>query len=131
MNEQVRARQFVAALHQDTGDAEHVITPSAGALRGKVVEIKFKVAGEFFRVDHELAIGSRGDRDIGRESDSGGHDEAVVVVGVFADQVDASGRAEDAGALAEELFEARSEVASCHCDWHIQARMPMQNGSGN
>jgi hypothetical protein len=39
------------------------------------------------------------------------HDEAVVVVGMFAYQVDASGRTEDSRAIAESPFEVLREFA--------------------
>ena len=105
MHEQVRAMKFVPTLPKHAGDAEHVVAPGTGALLGQVVKVELEIAGEFFRVDRSAFDRARGDCDIGGESDGGGHDETVVVVGVFADQVDAAGRTEDSGTIAEALLE--------------------------
>src|ERR1700690_2202909 len=129
MHKQVRSLRLKAALHQDAGDTEHVVTPCAGALGGKVVEVKLEVASELFGVNHQLTIGSRGDGHVGREGDGCRHDETVVVIGVFANQIHASGGAEYPGPIAEECFEVPREFAGSRCHWNLHARMPMQNGS--
>ncbi len=108
---QIRALKFVAALAKHVGNAEHVVAPRSGAGARQVVEIEFKIAGELFRVNDEFSVVAHGDCNIGREGNGGGHDESVVVVGVFANQVDAAGGAEDSGVIAESLLEVLPEFA--------------------
>ena len=72
-----------------------------------MVEIEFKIAGELFRVNDEFSVVAHGDCNIGREGNGRGHDESVVVVGVFANQVDAAGGAEDSGVIAESCSKCR------------------------
>src|SRR5579864_3249253 len=48
-----------------------------------------------FRVNFQHAIVARSDRNPCGAIDSGGEDEAAVVVGMFADEVGAAGRAEN------------------------------------
>jgi hypothetical protein len=101
VHQQIRSLQLETAPLKDTGNTDYVVTPSAGTAFGQVVKIKLEIAGEFFGVDDELTIWTRGDRYIGREPDSCRHDEAVVVIGVFADQVHASGCAKNPRTIAE------------------------------
>src|SRR6266545_2887918 len=56
-------------------------------------KIELDAFGEILGIDRELAVIARRQGDPGRKADRGGHDEAVIVVGVLADQVDASGGA--------------------------------------
>src|SRR5215510_653206 len=56
-------------------------------------KIELDAFGEILGIDRELALIARRQGDPGRKADRGGHDEAVIVVGVLADQVDASGGA--------------------------------------
>src|SRR5215471_9668418 len=53
-------------------------------------QIELDAFGEILGIDRELAVVARRQGDPGRKADRGGHDEAVIVVGVLADQVDAS-----------------------------------------
>src|SRR5215470_4427251 len=53
-------------------------------------QIELDAFGEILGIDRELAVIARRKGDPGRKADRGGHDEAVIVVGVLADQVDAS-----------------------------------------
>jgi hypothetical protein len=62
VHQQVRCLQFETAPQKDAGDAKHIVTPTAGAALGQVVEIKLEIAREFLGVDHELAVRSCGDR---------------------------------------------------------------------
>src|SRR6266567_4982057 len=114
MYEQICSLKFVTTLPKYAGDSEHVVTPRAGALLGEMVEIEFKIAGKLFGMDHDLPVWPWGDRHIGRETDRRRHDEAVVVVGVFADKVDASGGAEDPGSIVEGSLEALNEFVDLH-----------------
>src|SRR5215475_5753236 len=56
-------------------------------------KIELDAFGEILGIDRELPVIARGQGDPGRKADRGGHDEAVIVVGVLTDQVDASGSA--------------------------------------
>src|SRR5262245_2416013 len=56
-------------------------------------KIELDAFGEILGIDRELAVIARRQGDPGRKADRGGHDESVIVVGVLADQVDASGGA--------------------------------------
>src|ERR1700686_5881083 len=102
-------------LSKDADDSEHVVAPRTGALFGQVVEIKLEVDGKFFRAHYELAIRPLGDCHICRKTDGGGHYETVVVVGVFADQVDATGSAEHPGMITEEFLKVLNEFVCLHC----------------
>jgi hypothetical protein len=104
----------MTSLLKHAGDTENVVTPRARGLLGEVVEIEFKLAGKFFGVNHELPVWPWGDRDIGREADGRWHYEAIVVVGVLADQVDAPGCAKDPGVIAEEFLKTLSEFIYLH-----------------
>ena len=105
MNEDVCPNKFMVVLSKNRRDSEYVVTPCADAFLRQTVEIKLEVAEEFFGSDHQLPIGPAGDCDVCREADGGRHDEAVVVVGVFADQIDAARRAEDSCLTSEPPFE--------------------------
>jgi hypothetical protein len=65
-------------------------------------------------VNNKFAVWSRGDRHIGRESQGGRHDEAVVVVGVFANEVYTAWCAEYPGPLIESLLELLAEFTPIH-----------------
>src|SRR5262245_18201892 len=56
-------------------------------------QIELYAFGEIFGIDRELAVIARRQGDPGRKADRGWHDKTVIVVGVFADQVDAPGGA--------------------------------------
>ena len=118
--------KLMAPLPKDAGNSQHVVTPCAGPLLGQVVKIELEITGEFFRVDYKLPIRPRRNGHIRGEANGGRHDEAVVVIGVFSDQVDASGRAEDSRRNAEKFFEVLLETAYLP---RRHARIPMQNGS--
>src|SRR5579872_2484936 len=110
MHEQVRARKLEPAFPKNRSDPDHIVTPSADAAFGQMIEIEFELAGKFFGVNREPAILPRSNRHISRESNGRGHHEAVVVVGVFADQVDAAGCAEDLRTDSECFFEENGEI---------------------
>src|SRR4029077_2308095 len=129
-HKQVCACKLEPALPQNGSNPQHVVTPRADALFGQMIEIKLEVAGKFAGLDHQLAIPTRGDRHVGQEANGGGHNVAVVIVGVFADQVNASGSAEDPGLSSEGFFEVKGDsdlIDRLHLRRH--ARIPIQNGS--
>jgi hypothetical protein len=63
-------------------------------------------------MDAQSTIGPWRSSDKGRKVEGGWHDEALVVVRVFADQVDAPRRPKEARFCAEEAFELRNEIGS-------------------
>src|SRR5687768_18478774 len=74
-------------------NTNRIITPVTLRRRIRLVQIKLDLLVEVFRSNSELSIFARPNTCEHGEIDRGGHDKAVVVVGVFADQVDTSGRA--------------------------------------
>ncbi len=107
----LRVRSLVL---KNARDAQNVIAPRSCLLFGQVIDIKFEVAGKFLRVDQKLAVRPLGDGKICRKPESRWHDEPVVVVRMFADQVDASRGAKDRGALAEQFLEMLGEGERVH-----------------
>ena len=65
-----------------------------------MIKVKLEITADSSE-RYQFTIRASGDCYIGGETDGGGHDEAVIVIGVFADQIDASGSTEDSGATAE------------------------------
>src|SRR5579859_7058 len=90
VNDEIRARESEAGLFELQGDADRIVAPSAGryAGRGVGIEIKRNLVAELFGINDEFAIVPRRDGHPTIESNGGGHDEPVVVIGVFADQID-------------------------------------------
>ena len=85
-----------AVLAQGPEDAGGIVGPGLRARAARsssmgLVDVLVEVDG----VGEDAAVGARGDGDEGGEVDGGGHDEAVAVVGVLADEVDAAGRGEE------------------------------------
>src|SRR5689334_6949454 len=74
-------------------DTDRVVAPVMFRGAARLVEIKLDLVVEAIRFDLQLAIVARPDRGEDGEVDGRRHDEAVVVIGVFADQIDAPGRA--------------------------------------
>ena len=104
VHEQIRSLKLVPALPKYAGNAEHVVAPCADALLRASGRDRIQNCRGILRSEStSLRSGRGGDCYIGREANGGGHDEAVVVVGVFADQVDAAGRAEDSRLIAEDV----------------------------
>src|SRR5271154_1149622 len=109
MNEQVGSAELASALPENRGGAKHIVAPAPSALLRQLVEIKFKVAGEFFGMNEKPAIIPGAEGNVHRKFDSRGHDEAVVVIGVLADKVYAAGRARNSRPRAEDLFKTLSK----------------------
>ena len=89
--------QRAAALGQRPGHTDEIVEP------GDCCGARQRVQGELAAVVHiegdgvDALVGARTQRDPGGAVDGQGEDEAVVVVGVLADEVDASRRADDVG----------------------------------
>src|SRR5258707_1166935 len=103
MHEQVRPEELDSTLPEHCRGPEDIVAPRAGALLGQVVKIKFKITREFLGVDDELAVRPRGNSYVNRKTDCRRHNEAVVIVGVFTNQVDASRSTEDPWALIKQF----------------------------
>ena len=112
VNEQIRSLKFVTTQLQQASDAKNVVAPCAGALLGKVGEIELEITGKFFGVDEQFSVRPRCNRHVGGEPDGGGHDKAIIVVGVLADQIDAARGAEDLGRVPEEFLETSTDFPS-------------------
>jgi hypothetical protein len=61
-----------------------------------MIEVELVFARKIPRRDADLAVGARAGGDVSRKIDRARHDETVIVIRMFADQIDASGRAKDA-----------------------------------
>ncbi len=74
-----------------------VVAPVLGGACGQGGSVKGLFFAEVLGVEDDLAVGARRDGGQGGEVDGHGHDKALGVIGVFADQVDAAGRDKDRG----------------------------------
>ncbi len=81
----------VTVLLQRPGHPAHVVGPRAGP-PGQVIEVEGVALPEIQRVDRHLPVARRPQRDPGRPINGHRQHEAIVVIGVLADQVDAAGR---------------------------------------
>ena len=103
-----------SAAAQHSGDSDHIVDPCLIALLRKIVEIEFETPGKLLRLQYELAISARRNSSVRRKADCGRHHEAIVVVGVFADEVDASGGSKDARTSSVNSFKLRYEFEEVH-----------------
>ena len=71
------------------------------AARRVAVEVEFGSVVEAFRSDDQHAVVARRDGDMGRQVNRRRHHKAIVIIGMLANQVDATRRAEDARRRAE------------------------------
>jgi hypothetical protein len=76
-------------------NAQNIVRPCALAVTGQVIQIELKLFGKLFRSNYQFAIRARRNGHTGGETDGTGHYEAVVVIGVFAQQIDSARGAED------------------------------------
>lgn len=90
--------EFEAIGFQFHGDASEVITPVVLERGAWIIEIHDDGFPKVVGVGMEEAIGAWGEGGMDREMDGGGEDEAVVVIGMFADEVDTTwGAGEEGG----------------------------------
>jgi hypothetical protein len=92
-----------AVLAESPQDAGGVVGPGFGAGGEKFVDGLVDALVEVNGVGEDAAVGAVGDGDDGGEVDGRGHDEAVRVVGVLADEVDAARGQKYRGVGAEPL----------------------------
>jgi hypothetical protein len=75
-----------------------------------VVEIKFNLLGIIYGINHELPIRAWPKCKFCIETDGGWHDESIVVIGVLADQIDASRSLVNTWRCSKTLDESLCEV---------------------
>ena len=75
------------------GDAAHIVAPVLARRRLGLVEVEADGLVHQQRVHAKRPVASRRDRRIGRKLQRRRQHEAVIIVGVLADQVDPAGRA--------------------------------------
>ena len=111
MHQQIRPGKAIASVLKNAGDADDIVTPLAGAALGQAIQVEFEMLGKLLGMNQQFSIGPFRDGYAGGKVDGGGHHEAVVIVSVFADKIDAARRAEDPWALLEQFFEELNELA--------------------
>ena len=90
-NQQARARGRMPDLAEHDRNTENVVRPYAFAPAGQVLQIEFKLLRKFFRPDDQFPVRPRRNGHAGGKTDGAGHYEAVVVVGMLAQQIDPPG----------------------------------------
>src|SRR6266404_1700564 len=106
--------------HHD--DALQVVNPLVPGSWVAVVEVDLGALGEILGMHQQLAIIARGDGNPHIEFNRDWHNEALVVVGMFANQIDASRRPKHASVRAVALAKAAPELRcdGCFvCDLHF------------
>ena len=103
-----RRRPLLSSI---TATPNAVVGPVVAAARRRRVEIEFARLVHDHRIDGETPVGPGRSGGEGGELERRRHDEAVVVVGVFADEVDPAGRAADLRHAAEAEAELLRHVA--------------------
>ena len=94
-DQQVRSFDGHAGAHQFAGHADGVIGPLARGLRGgERRRVELAQFAAVFRIEAKFAVARRGRGDVSGEVQRYGQDEAEIVVGVLADQIDPAGRPE-------------------------------------
>ena len=119
-DDEIGAAEAPPALLQHHGDAEHIVRPLVPAARRRGVEVERARLVHDHRIDAEPPVRPRRGGDEGGEFERRRHDEAVVVVGVLADQVHPPRRAADFRHAAE----AAAEFLRCVArqDAHLRPR---------
>ena len=70
-----------------------------------MIEIELDLLGVILGTNHELAVRAWSNEDSGMETDRRRHDKAIVVIGVFPNQIDSSRCLVNAWRFAKELDE--------------------------
>lgn len=119
---EVGALEAVAVGFQFHGDAAEVIAPMVLEGGAGVIEVDGDGLLQVIGVGVEETVGAGGEGSEEGEMDGSGEDEAVVVIGVFADEVDPTGSAgEEGGGAMEDSLECvdglgRRHVRSLECE---------------
>ncbi len=90
VNEQIGTGQAESGLFQLESNAHRIIGPGVGGTHAIGGQIDLGAAGELLGINVQLAVVAGSDGDPTIEADSRGHDEAIVVVGVLTDEIDAT-----------------------------------------
>ena len=88
---------LVTLAGENGGDAERVVAPVIAGLGGQGGSIEGLFFLIVFGVEHDFAIGAGRDAGQGGEVNGHRHDEALGVIGVLTDEVDASRSYKDSG----------------------------------
>jgi hypothetical protein len=102
--------QHRSALEERAGDALRVVAPIAARLGVRLVEIERDRLAEVLGANDELPIVARHGGDPGSTIDRARQDEAFVVVGVLADQIDPAGCALEDRVGTDAILEASAEL---------------------
>jgi hypothetical protein len=112
---EIGALQSEAVGFQFDSDASEVIAPVVLERGSWIIEIHDGGFPQVVSVGMEEAIGARGEGGVDREMDGGGEDEAFVVIGMFADEVDTTwGAGEEGGGAVEDFLESLHDLRVCH-----------------
>jgi hypothetical protein len=88
----------------------------AGGCGWQVIEIELDLLGIILRMDDELPISATSDRYGGEETDRCRHGEPIVVISVFADQVDSSRSLVDSRRISKSLNESLAKSVDSSFD---------------
>ena len=114
---EAEAGDLVAIAGEDGNHAQRIVGPVAGAFGGEGCGVEAALLAVVLRVEDDLAVAARRDAGQGGEVDGRGHDEALGVVGMLADQVDPAGRGKDGRLGVETGAVHGTEVGRImHCD---------------
>ena len=105
-DKEVCAAKMLPCRRERPGNAYRVVAPMALGCGGKTFQVGFNSFPEILGMDDQFLVAARGGSDPARKFNRGGKNEAVVVVSVLPDKVDAAGRAIDGGRSSE----ARAKV---------------------
>jgi len=86
---------------QHLDDAKNIVAPVSAGLAGRGSKVHFSGFAEVFGVNADGGVAARGDGGPAVEVNGGGENETLVVVGVFTNEIDATGSAEEASLLLE------------------------------
>ncbi len=121
-NDEIGAAQSPSALLQHERDAEDIVGPVASRDRGRGIKIELARLVHDHRVDPEPPVGPRRRRGQGGEFERRRHDEAIVIVGMLADQIDAAGRAADRWHAAKAVGELHRQVTRLNAHFNSSHR---------
>jgi hypothetical protein len=118
----------MSGLPQKHRGAQRVVVPGAGAALRQMIKIKFVLFRKSRGPNEQLAIRASGNCHAGKKSDGARRDEAIIVVGVLADQRPRPSRLnndlEGAGGAAKPLKLRRKSLSLHECYMAEMLRFP-------
>src|SRR6266478_6937712 len=105
----------MASFLEHHDDALHVVNPLVPGSWIAVVQVDLGALGEILGMHQQLPIIARGDGNPHIEFNRDRHNEALVVVGMFANQIDASRRPKHASVRAVALAKAAPQLRCNGC----------------